>query len=81
MLPAGPLGYLSITDSTALGIVPNLAYLLNYWLADGFLVGQFILPLVQASDALSSPSSTVATFSSPGTSGSLPSLVSCFLAL
>jgi len=38
VFPPGPLGYQSIASPMALSIVPNLASLLNYWLADSFLV-------------------------------------------
>lgn len=34
----GPLGYLFSTDNEPLGYVPNLMYLFNEWLADGFLL-------------------------------------------
>ena len=36
---SGPLGYQDSIRPTALGIIPNLMFLLNYLLADGLLVG------------------------------------------
>jgi len=36
--PSGPLGYQLMICSGAPGIAPDLATLLSYWLADGFLV-------------------------------------------
>ena len=38
-LPGGPLGYRWSIYSGALGIVPNLMFFLNNWLADALLVG------------------------------------------
>lgn len=38
-LPPGPLGYKLFTLSKTLSIVNSLMFLLNYWLADGLLVG------------------------------------------
>ena len=35
----GPLGYQVLINSSALRIVPSFMFLLNYWLADGLLVG------------------------------------------
>jgi len=38
-LPPGPIGYtLSAQCLRAIGIIPNLTFLLNNWLADGLLV-------------------------------------------
>ena len=37
-LPPGPLGYLYYTSPEAVSIIPNVAFLLNNWLADGLLV-------------------------------------------
>jgi len=37
-LPPGPIGYSLLIGPTALGIVPNVASLSNYWLADALLV-------------------------------------------
>ena len=38
MFPPGPLGYQFLIDSDAITIIPSLMFLLNNWLADGFLV-------------------------------------------
>ena len=38
LLPPGPLGYRWSIYSKALGIVPNLMFFLNNWLADALLV-------------------------------------------
>ena len=38
LLPPGPLGYQWLVYSKALGIVPDLMFFLNSWLADGLLV-------------------------------------------
>ena len=43
VFPPGPLGYQSMTCSKAPGIAPNLTTLLNYWLADGLLVGFYLI--------------------------------------
>ena len=37
-LPPGPLGYKQLIYSNAVSVVPNLAFTLNQWLADGLLV-------------------------------------------
>lgn len=39
VLPPGPLGYQWFIYSKAITIVPNFMFLLNNWMADGFLVG------------------------------------------
>lgn len=39
VLPPGPLGYQSFIPPEVLSIVPSITFLLNYWLADGLLVG------------------------------------------
>ena len=39
ILYPGPLGYRFLVRTEALGLTSSLAFLLNYWLADGFLVG------------------------------------------
>lgn len=41
----GPLGYQTLVFSDAINVVPNTMFLLNNWLADGFLVS-FLLNLV-----------------------------------
>ena len=43
VLYPGPVGYQMLIDSKPLVFAPNLVSLLNYWLADGFLVGCLIL--------------------------------------
>jgi len=57
----GPLGYQVLINSSALRIVPSFMFLLNYWLADGLLVGSLpnLVPTRSVSNALSS--SIVAT--------------------
>ena len=35
----GPLGYQLAIGTNIISTVPTIAFLLNYWLADGFLVG------------------------------------------
>jgi len=35
----GPLGYQSTIRRTVLGMFPTIMFVLNYWLADGLLVG------------------------------------------
>lgn len=37
-LPPGPLGYQVVISSRAINIIPNVAFNLNNWLADGLLV-------------------------------------------
>ena len=39
VFPPGPLGYQWFIYSKPLTVVTNLMFLLNNWLADGFLVG------------------------------------------
>jgi hypothetical protein len=41
VLPPGPVGYQFLIYSKAISIVPNVAFLLNNWLADGLLVSSF----------------------------------------
>ena len=38
MTPPGPAGYLLFLYFKAINMIPNSAFLLNNWLADGFLV-------------------------------------------
>ena len=38
VLPSGPLGYEPLTYADAINFAPGLLFLLNQWLADGFLV-------------------------------------------
>jgi len=42
--PPGPSGYQAMTCSGTPVIAPALAYLLNYWLADGLLVNRLFNP-------------------------------------
>ena len=35
----GPLGYQLLIGTNIISIIPTIAFLFNYWLADGFLVG------------------------------------------
>jgi len=44
-LPPGPVGYLLIARPAALSIIPNLASLVSYWLADSILVGRVFNPV------------------------------------
>ena len=37
--PLGPVGYQESIRPTPLGLIPNVMFLLNYWFADGLLVG------------------------------------------
>ena len=37
-IPPGPLGYRWVASSMMLGIVPNIMFFLNNWLADGLMV-------------------------------------------
>jgi len=39
VVPPGPLGYIFTIYLKAINIVPNVAFLVSNWLADGFLVG------------------------------------------
>ena len=38
MFPPGPLGYIDSTYLKAINVVPNVAFVVSNWLADGFLV-------------------------------------------
>jgi len=80
---SGPLSYYQGTRLTVLGLIPNLMFNLNNWLADGLLVSSFLMPrpLARASNACSAPRSTVATLSTLQTSGLLPFPASCTLPL
>ena len=70
----GPYMYRAVIGHEAIGVVPNLASISNYWLADAFLVSLSfgLRSLTQASNAGSS-SSTAVTWYTSGTSGSSPS--------
>ena len=37
--PLGPVGYQGSIRPTLPGLIPNVMFLLNYWFADGLLVG------------------------------------------
>ena len=65
----GPLGHKYVIGSGALLMTGALMFQLNYWLADGFLVGWLILlsSLAEMSNTASSLSSIVAMRSSPRT--------------
>jgi len=63
LLPPGPLGYQFLIYSKVLSVVPNLMFLLNNWLADGFLVTFTSSSLIQVSHAGCSSSSIVVTLS------------------
>lgn len=65
ILPPGPLGYQFLIYSKVISIVPNIMFLLNNWLADGFLVSPVPNPLAQVSDLDCSSSSIVVTSSLP----------------
>ena len=55
----GPIGYQISIYQTALSLVPSLMFFLNYWLADGLLVGSLLglRPPIYVSDT--SPSSSI----------------------
>lgn len=42
-LPPGPLGYQSFIRPEVLSVIPSIMFLLNYWLADGLLVGSLLI--------------------------------------
>lgn len=46
VLPPGPVGYQFLIYSKAISIVPNVAFLLNNWLADGLLVSSVLESVV-----------------------------------
>jgi len=52
----GPIGYLDSIYLKAINVVPNIAYVVSNWLADGFLVSppfDVVLTLISAPSALS----------------------------
>ena len=49
VLPPGPVGYQFYIYSKPMGIVPNVMFLLNNWLADGLLVSLVLNSVTQAS--------------------------------
>jgi len=61
VLAPGPMGYMMSNYFEAINMIPNSAYLLNNWLADGFLVSSRFAArsLAQASNAGSSSSIVV----------------------
>jgi len=67
LVPPGPLGYQAFIWSGPLLLAPNLVFILSNWLAHGLLVSPLFAAgsLVQASDADSSSSSIVVTWSTP----------------
>ena len=62
----GPYGYFISIYYKAISVVPNAAFCLNNWLADGLLVSPLFdaWPLIQALN-VGSPSSIVVTCSTP----------------
>ena len=79
-VPFGPLGWQSTIRRTVIGMFPTVMFVLNYWLADGLLVGS----LFDAASARPVPnvvhsSSIVATSSTPRMPGSSSSPASCTL--
>ena len=76
--PGGPHGYLQLRYYNAINVVPNTAFCVNNWFADGLLVS-FLFGAVftcMGPNACSS-SSIVVTCSTPATSGSSRFLASC----
>lgn len=60
VLPSGPLGYEPLTYADAINFAPGLLFLLNQWLADGFLVSSMQCSVAQVSNvALSSTAATL----------------------
>jgi len=80
---SGPLSYIVDVRTTALGLVPNIMFNLNNWLADGLLVSSLFDTTLTCPDfqRLSTPRSTDATSSTPRTSGLSPFPASCTLPL
>jgi len=77
---SGPLNYQSKIPHMPLGLLRNVMFNLNNWLADGLLVSSLMprsLSLVP--NVFSAPRSTVATLSTPQTSGLSPFPASCTL--
>lgn len=64
-LPSGPLGYKLLIYSKAISVIPNFAFLLNQWLADGLLVSSVLISVDRVSNMNHYPSSIVATLSTP----------------
>ena len=80
--PGGPHGYLQLRYYNVINVVPNAAFCVNNWLADGLLVSSLFGAVSNRTgpNACSS-SSIVVTRCTPGTSGSSPFPASCTLAL
>ena len=76
----GPLAYQMFVAPIVLQIIPNVSFTLSNWLADGLLVSYLcdLHSLIHVSN-IGSSSSIVVTLSTPRTSGSSPSPVSCTL--
>ena len=76
----GPLAYQMFVAPIVLQIIPNVSFTLSNWLADGLLVSSLcdLHSLIHGSN-INSSSSIVVTLSTPRTSGSSPSPVSCTL--
>ena len=76
----GPLAYQMFVAPIVLQIIPNVSFTLSNWLADGLLVSSLcdLHSLIHVSN-IGSSSSIVVTLSTPRTSGSSPSPVSCTL--
>ena len=60
VLPPGPLAYQRFIYSRAISVVPNAAFILNTWLADGLLVSLAAKQVVYLSYIGTSSSSIVA---------------------
>ena len=80
LFPPGPLGYLIFISHETLNIATTVMFALGNWLTGSLLVSSLFDVVLrsptQVSNAGSSPSSIVATLSTPRTSGSSSSLVS-----
>ena len=75
--PPGPLGYQYLIYSAPLSIVGNLMFVLNNWLADGLLASSAYYSIFGPPITNNFCSSIVATFFTPGDSGSSPSQLWC----
>ena len=79
----GPYGYYTLIYFRPINFIPTVAFVLNNWLADGFLVGPSFGAALTRPFSNTSPSSifTGAMWCTPRTSGSSPSLSSCISVL
>ena len=68
----GPLGYKESIYSNAISVIPNLAFLLNQWLADGLLVSSILISVGRVANVNHYSSSIVVTLSTPRITGPLP---------